>query len=194
MPRPLPLTFSLAASFVSSCICLAALTSPAAARRQSRGAAASDDLGRVLRGARAQRLVYMEAFKNLTADERKVTEIFDEKGAVKKRRELVASFLIYQSPKADEALLEFHVTREVDGRAVTDYVGRVEELFARVAKAGTWRDEWKRIHGENTRHRLRYERWGVTLYAASQIEEAAAREFVYAAETVSTSATAAGSG
>ena len=140
---------------------------------------ATSNLETVLKRARAERVKYTETFKNLTADETKVTEVFDGEGRLKKRRELVASFIVYQSQNDGGKLLEFHVIREVDGKPVRDYVGRTEGLFARIAKADSWEGEWSRIHRENTRHRLKYERWGVTLYVAGQIQEEASPGFNY---------------
>lgn len=157
----------------------AAPLSAQAGAQNGAGTVAPLNVERVLKGARRERARYFEAFKNLTADETKVTEVFDEKGTLKKRRALVASFLVYQSQADGEKLLEFHVIREVNGEPVRDYVGRTEELFARLVKASTWEGEWKRIHRENTRYRLRYERWGVTLHMAGQLEEASSSGYYY---------------
>ena len=136
-------------------------------------------LEEVLKQARARRLEYLEAFKNLTADETKVTEVFDGEGRLEKRRQQIASFLVYQSRVDDRRLFEYHVVREVDGKPITDYAERLEKLFKSLADAKSPRGEWERLFRENTRYKLKYERWGVTMFPAGPIEEKAAALYDY---------------
>ena len=95
-----------------------------------------------MKRARARRLEYLEAFKNVTADETKVTEVFDDEGKLEKQRRLVASFLIYQSLVDERRMFEYHVVREVDGKPTTDHAERVESLFKHLADAKSLESEW----------------------------------------------------
>lgn len=133
----------------------------------------------VLQQARARRREYVEAFKNLTADEAKVTEVFDEEGKLTRRRKVNGFFLVYQSQIDGNKLYEFHVIREVNGKLIRNQVKREQDLFHKLIKSTTWESEWKRLHQENTRYRLKYERWGVTLHIAPELEEKASDEYDY---------------
>ena len=72
----------------------------------------------VLRQAEARRLEYREAFKDLTAVETRVTELFDSHAEVEKRRTIVSDFLVYQSQLKEGDASEYRIAREVDGKTV----------------------------------------------------------------------------
>ncbi|MEO5819129.1 MAG: hypothetical protein ABIT71_01375 [Vicinamibacteraceae bacterium] len=73
-----------------------ALVLPAAAvlAAQSQAPAGLDS---VLQRAEVQRAAYVATLRNVTATERRVTELFDEQGRVDKQRTLVSNLLVYQS-------------------------------------------------------------------------------------------------
>lgn len=54
-------------------------------------------LDTVLQQAEGQRAACVAAFRNVTATETRVTELFDEQGRVNEQRTLVSNFLVYQS-------------------------------------------------------------------------------------------------
>jgi hypothetical protein len=56
------------------------------------------DLDEMTVRSRAAVEEYMKAFKSLTAEETKVTEVFRPTGEIEKRREVVSDLLVYQSP------------------------------------------------------------------------------------------------
>jgi hypothetical protein len=62
---------------------------------------------------------YEQTFRNLTVEETKVIEEFDQSGRVKKRREIVADLHVYRPARgADEIATEYRDVRLVDGKAV----------------------------------------------------------------------------
>ena len=51
-------------------------------------------LDAALQHAETQRAAYVATFRNVTATETRVTEVFDDRGRLEKRRTLVSSFLV----------------------------------------------------------------------------------------------------
>ena len=133
----------------------------------------------VLKGAFKERRKYVETFMNLTAEETKLTEIFDDKGQLKDQRKVAAYFLVYQSPNDDQMVSEYRVVREVDGKPIRDHAERAEDFIRRLAKTKNLEGEAKRLREENLRYRLHYYRWDITLHPAWQLEEKASSEYDY---------------
>ena len=73
----------------------------------------------VLQQAEEQREVYVAAFRNVTAPETRVTELFDEQGRVDTQRTLVSNLLVYQSRFDPNVLSEYGVPLTVDGKPTT---------------------------------------------------------------------------
>ena len=71
-------------------------------------------LDTVLQQAEGQRAAYVAAFRNVTATETRVTEVFDDRGRVEKQRTLVSNFLVYQSRFDPAVLSEYRIPLTVD--------------------------------------------------------------------------------
>lgn len=178
-PTPLrPVRTACALLLLLSCL----LTAPLA---DAEGDAHAQDpptpaLEKVLNEALRRRREYVETFKDLTAEETKLTEVFEEGGAgPSKRREEVSDFLVYQSQIDEKVVNEYRAVRVVDGKAVGRETERAEKLFARLARASTLETEWKRLREENLRYTLKFYRWNVTLHPAPQLEEGSRAEYDY---------------
>ena len=111
------------------------LLAPGALAAQSPTPAALDA---VLQQAEAQRAAYVATFRNVTATETRVTELFDERGRVNKQRTLVSHFLVYQSRFDPAVLSEYRIPLTVDGKADR--------------QAGAGRDQAVRQTGEGPLH------------------------------------------
>src|SRR5688500_366941 len=62
---------------------------------------------------------YARTFRNLTVEETRILEEFDESGRVKKRREIVADLVVYRPTRnGDAGGAEYRDVRLVDGKAV----------------------------------------------------------------------------
>lgn len=136
-------------------------------------------LEEILKEARKNRRDYVETFKNLSAEETKVTETFHEDGRLRKQRKVTAYFIVYQSQLDDRFASEYRVIREVDGKSVSNHNERAENFFSKLVQAKTLKDESKRLREENMRHTLKYYRWDVTLHPAWQLEEKAMPYYNY---------------
>jgi hypothetical protein len=128
---------------------------------------------KILEQASKSRRHYVETFKNLTAEETKLTEIFDEDGTVTSQRKVLSYLIVYQSERDNQYASEYRVTREVDGRLIHNSARRAEKLFNDLSRAKTTKEETERLREENMRHTLRYYRWNVTLHPAASLEEIA---------------------
>jgi hypothetical protein len=119
----------------------------------------------ILAGAAQQRSTYIEEFKNLLSQETKTFEIFDKNGAPKKKRTVVSTFIVYQSP-GNNAIGEFRNVISVDGRAVENTVDRAKDFFEEIAKADGAGREWEKIEKEGSRYDESITINGLTLFQA----------------------------
>jgi hypothetical protein len=114
----------------------------------------------VLQHAEAQRAVYVATFRNVTATETRVTELFDEQGRVDKQRTLVSNFLVYQSRFDPAVLSEYRIPLTVDGKATGNPEQDAMKLFGKLARARSTAEELKILAQQNVRHGLGVVTWG----------------------------------
>ena len=117
----------------------------------------------VLRQAEEQRAAYVASFRNVTATETRVTELFDDRGRVEKQRTLVSNFLVYQSRFDPTVLSEYRITLTVDGKPTGKPEQDAIKLFGRLAKARSTAEELEVLQKQNVRHALRLVVLGMTL-------------------------------
>src|SRR5262245_24736678 len=78
-----------------------------------------EDVGEVVARYLATRDEYVNAFRNLVAEETKTIEVFHASGEVEKRREIVSDLVVYSAARGGrEVATEYRDVRSVDGRAV----------------------------------------------------------------------------
>ena len=142
-------------------------------------ARAQIDLEDTLRQADKRRQEYVESFRDLTAVETRVTEIFDENGRVRKQRSIVSDFLVYPSRFEKGAVSEYRIVREVDGRVVRNPAQNAIELFRELAKARTLERESARLMEQNVKHMLGYAVWGMTLQPFGVVRESERAKFTF---------------
>lgn len=128
------------------------------------------ELDKTIRQAARQRQKYVETFVNLTAVETKTTEVFDKNGRLEKQRKVVSDFLVYQSPFKKDAVNEYRIAREVDGKTVGKQSKQTTKLFEQLARAFTLEQEFNRLREENLKHTLKFYRWGITLQPLQQFD------------------------
>lgn len=106
---------------------------------------------------------YEQTFKNLTAEETKLMEVFDDKGNVRQARTVVAELLVYQSARDEDRIAEFRNVRTVDGQPLGAYEERMADLFDYLAKVKTVKGEMDKLHDEWLRHDIGRRFWGYTI-------------------------------
>lgn len=119
----------------------------------------------VTRG-RERMAAYFETFKNLLSEEKKAFEIYDEKGAVKKRKVIESTFLVYQLTKDEGRVAEFRNVISVDGKKVENADDRAKEFFEKVVASDNSQKEFERIRDESGRFDEDFSISGLTLFQA----------------------------
>ena len=117
----------------------------------------------VLQRAEEQRAAYVATFRNVTATETRVTEVFDDRGRVEKHRTLVSNFLVYQSRFDPAVLSEYRIPLTVDGKPTGKPEQDAIKLFGRLARARSTAEELEILKKQNVSHGLRVVLWGMTL-------------------------------
>lgn len=118
----------------------------------------------ILVEAERQALNYRQAFNSLLAEETKTFEEFDRDGEAKKRRTVESNFLVYQSTKNENLMVEYRNVVKVDGKAVGDSNKRAEDFFENVLKSTTAEKELEKVLEESTRYDKTLDISGFTLW------------------------------
>jgi hypothetical protein len=126
----------------------------------------------VLEQAGNRRVEYVETFKDLTAVETKITELFGRNTHVEKQRKVVSDFLVYQSQIQNDEPREYRLPREVDGKSVGMQSENAVKLFEKLAKANSLREQFEAFRAQTLKYTLRYYRWGIMLQPVPQIQHA----------------------
>ena len=131
----------------------------------------STELSRLLDEANETRKEYVTLFKNLSAEETKVIETFDQTGSLKKRREILSDLIIYESPKAADTLREYRNIRQIDAKPVKEGDRRVFELFRKLDDGLPITEDLERIENESQRYDTGFSIYGFTLFPAVFLTE-----------------------
>lgn len=160
-------------------IALTLLSSGSAFSQQSTSPTSNTiSIEEIIKKAALRRSEYIEAFKDLNAEETQKIEEYDDKG-LKKRREIVSDLIIYQSPLDNSTMFEYRNVRLVDGKAVAKRDQRVEQLFTRLAKSKSIKKELERINSESSRYDLNTKAYGQTLKQGLPLAEGLSRSFQF---------------
>jgi len=95
---------------------------------------------------------YSATFKNLTVEETKNFETFDENGRVKNSRKILSDLIIYEAENDKGNLAEYRNVREVNGKKIKDSEIRTVKVFAQLADAKSFADELKKLNEEGSRY------------------------------------------
>jgi hypothetical protein len=96
---------------------------------------------------------YAIAFRNLVAEETKLTEVYRASGEVEKRRHLVSDLVVYHSSRdGRDATTEYRDVLAVDGKVVEKRRERALKLLTNAARAKSLEKELQAIDRETSRH------------------------------------------
>ena len=96
---------------------------------------------------------YSKVFLNLVAEETKVIETIDSSDRVKKRREIVADLLVWQSSRTSEGqTAEYRDVRSVDGKPVKNRDKRILDIIRQAGKTDSVEKEIALINRESLRY------------------------------------------
>ena len=120
---------------------------------------------------------YKAKFKDLTADEEQRVEEYDDKARLKRQRRVVSDLIIYQSQLDASVTAEYRNARAVDGVPVSKRDERLVNLFKRLAKASSVKQELERINRESRRYDLGHSFYNMTLDQGLPLREDARGSF-----------------
>ncbi len=134
--------------------------------------------GQTLSGTELQNLLakatektseYSDIFKNLTAEETKTFEIFDENGNLKNQKKVLSDLIVYEPENNKGSIGEFHNVRSVDGKKVSDSDKRALKVFAKLADAKSFAEELEKLNKESSRFDKGLKFYGLTSTQASPL-------------------------
>jgi hypothetical protein len=95
---------------------------------------------------------YSNVFKNLTAEEIKTFETFNNDGKMKSRKTILSDLIVYEPETGGGKLSEFRNVREVDGKKIENSEKRTVKVFAELANTKTFEEELKKLNKESSRY------------------------------------------
>ena len=154
----------LAHSFIAVALASAlSLITGAASQRAAAGAPPQADIDVLVTRYQATAEEYHKVFLNLTAEETRLVEVFDQSGRLGKRREIVSDLVVYQPPQdSNGKTTEYRDVRSVDGKPITKRSGRALDLLRLASKSNSIKKELEMIDRESTRYDLNYRFSGLT--------------------------------
>jgi len=115
---------------------------------------------------------YKKLFLNLTAEETRLMETFDQSARLDKRREIVSDLVVYQPPHdPDGKTTEYRDVRSVDGKPITRRSRRALELLTRASNSNSVKKELEMIDRESTRYDLNFRLFGSTDLTSATLRE-----------------------
>lgn len=122
---------------------------------------------------------YHQTFRNLTVEETRINEEFDDSGRVRKRRETVADLLVYRPVRNDagDTVTEYRDVRLVDGKAVEQRGKRALDLITRATTSASLEEELRLINKAGTRYDFSRSVGGFTIHQLPRPESTLRDDF-----------------
>jgi hypothetical protein len=120
------------------------------------------ELQSILTKAAEKTSEYSQVFKNLTVEETKTFETFDENGSLKSQKKIISDLIIYEPENNKDNFGEFRNIREVDGQKIKDSDKRTVRLFAELANTKSFQEELKKLNKESSRYDKDLRFYGIT--------------------------------
>ena len=139
-----------------------------------------DELGQLLDRAENSRRQYVDAFRDLTALETLTTEVLDKDAKIARRRTVVSDFYVYPLKFRPDAVREYRIARQVDGKARGNPMDEALKLFRALAKATTFEQEDEAILEQNFRHVVRFIIVGLAVSPLTPLHAAQRQNFTFA--------------
>ena len=122
---------------------------------------------------------YIDSFADLTADETRKIELFDEHGFPKKSRSMTAALVVYQLQSESKTVLEYRDIETVDGKPVKDHAERAVKIWQELTREHSPEEEAKRIVDESERFDYGVRETGFTLYQGLPLRRDCANDFQF---------------
>ena len=106
---------------------------------------------------------YIDAFGDLTADETRTIEIFDEHGFPRKSRTMTSSLVVYRLQSDAKQVIEYRDVATIDGKPVNDHAERAVKIWQELSRAHSPQEEAGRVVEESERFDYGVKETGLTL-------------------------------
>jgi VWFA-related protein len=120
---------------------------------------------------------YIQAFGDLTADETRSMEVFDEHGLSSQMRTMRSTLVVYRLRTEPASVIEYRDVLSVDGRQIKDHTVRARKVWEGLAKANSPEDEIKRITTDAERYDIGLQETGFTLFEGLPLRALCAGDF-----------------
>jgi VWFA-related protein len=107
---------------------------------------------------------YIEAFADLTADETRIMQSFDDHGLAAEKRSIQSALVVYRLRKDPKDVVEFREVISIDGHEVKGHAARAAKLWREVAEAHSPQEEVRRITSDSERYDVGLAETGFTLF------------------------------
>jgi VWFA-related protein len=122
---------------------------------------------------------YIEAFADLTADETRVMQSFDEHGLAAEKRSIQSALVVYRLRKAPRSVVEYREVISIDGHEVKGHAARAAKLWREVAEAHSPQEEVRRITTDSERYDVGLAETGFTLFEGLPLRPRCAGYFIF---------------
>lgn len=122
---------------------------------------------------------YIEAFADLTADETRVMQTFDESGFPSEQRSMQSAFVIYRLHNDPKKVMEYREVISTDGHEVKGHAARATKLWREVAEAHSAEAEAKRLRLDSERYDIGMAETGLTLFEGLPLRSVCAGDFIF---------------
>lgn len=176
MRRALPLSCRNVAARVGVLLALALHAHPVDARPQAAvpaSAVVQDgiDVDQLVTRFLAAAEEYEKTFRNLSAEETKIIEVYQASGKVEKRRHIVSDLMVYHSSRdGSDATVEYRDVGSVDGKAVERRGERALKLLMNASNADSLKEELEAIDRETSRYEFNRHLKGFTIHQGTGLK------------------------
>jgi hypothetical protein len=122
---------------------------------------------------------YIEAFADLTADETRVMQSFDDKGFPARKRSIQSALVVYRLRNDPKGVVEYREVISIDGHEVKEHAARAARLWRKVVQAHSAAEEVKRLKADGERYDIGLEETGLTLFEGLPLRSRCAGDFVF---------------
>ena len=122
---------------------------------------------------------YIETFADLTADETRVMQSFDEHGLAAEKRSIQSALVVYRLRKAPEDVVEYREVISIDGHEVKGHAARAAKLWREVAEAHSPQEEVRHITTDSERYDVGLAETGFTLFEGLPLRPRCAGYFIF---------------
>jgi len=122
---------------------------------------------------------YIEAFADLTADETRVMQSFDNGGLRAKERSMQSALVVYRLRTDPKDVVEYRDVVSVDGHEIKDHAAQATKLWHELAGANSAEEEIRRIAKYSERYDIGVAETGFTLFEGLPLRALCMGDFAF---------------